>query len=384
MTTTPETTGTAGTAGTTGTTGPAEAAAAAERAQRERTAHAALERTRALLDPALRAWVRRLPAPVARVASYHFGWTDEAGRPATGPAGKALRPALVLGCAEAVGGHAEAALPPAVAVELVHNFSLLHDDILDGDATRRHRPTAWKVFGPSAALLAGDALLIHASRVLSEQPGHPPAVVGLRWLSEATTQLIEGEQSDLAFEERTRVTLAECLAMSERKTAALLSCSCALGALWGGGEPERVAALRRFGTHLGLAFQIADDLLGIWGAPEVTGKPAGADLAARKKSLPVAAALDSGTPAGRRLAERYAEPAPGRGAPRPGPAQAAQAAEVAELTALVEEAGGRAWAERAADEQLGLALAALAAARPARPAAERLAALAGLAARRDH
>ncbi|RKN38130.1 polyprenyl synthetase family protein [Streptomyces hoynatensis] len=357
-------------------------------AQQDRTARAALERARTLLDPALRAWVHRLPGPVARVASYHFGWTDGAGRPASGTAGKALRPALVIGCAEAVGGTAQAALPPAVAVELVHNFSLLHDDILDGDATRRHRPTAWKVFGASAALLAGDALLIHAGRVLSDQPGHPLSVTGVRWLSEATTQLIEGEQSDLAFEERAHVTLAECLAMSERKTAALLSCACALGALWGGGAPEQVDALRRFGTHLGLAFQIADDLLGIWGAPEVTGKPAGADLAARKKSLPVAAALDSGTAAGRRLAERYAGPRAGQAAGGPderlsgGPA--AQAAEVAELTALVEEAGGRAWAERAAGEQLDLALACLEAARPARSAAAELAALARLAARRDH
>ncbi|WP_240796203.1 polyprenyl synthetase family protein [Streptomyces sp. RFCAC02] len=257
-------------------------------------ARAALSQGRALVDPALRTWVGRLPEPVARVASYHFGWTDAEGRPTDDPGGKALRPTLVLTCAEAVGGEAGAALPPAVAVELVHNFSLLHDDILDGDTTRRHRATAWTVFGSPAALLAGDALLTHAGRVLTDEGAGQREITGLRWLMDATMQLIEGERSDIDFETRADVTLAECLAMTERKTASLLGCSCALGALWGGGTQAQVAALRRFGTHLGMAFQLADDLLGIWGDPRVTGKPAGADLAVRKKSLPVVAALDSG------------------------------------------------------------------------------------------
>ncbi|WP_326600040.1 polyprenyl synthetase family protein [Streptomyces sp. NBC_01803] len=346
-------------------------------ADEQRTAREALRRARALLDPALRDWVRRLPAPIARVASYHFGWTDSAGRPESAPGGKALRPALVFACAEAVGAPAEAALAPAVAVELVHNFSLIHDDILDGDATRHHRATAWRVFGSSSALLAGDALLIHATRVLTEQHGPDMAATGVRWLSEATTQLIEGEYTDLAFEERSHVTLAECLAMTERKTAVLLACSCALGALWGGGSPQRTEALRRFGTHLGIAFQLADDLLGIWGDPAVTGKPAGADLTVRKKSLPVVAALDSGTDAGRRLAELYGGP------DRPDPA-APDPAETARLTALVEEAGGRAWAEETAGEQLRLALDCLRTADIPPPAAAPLAALARLASRRDH
>ncbi|MDT0345613.1 polyprenyl synthetase family protein [Streptomyces litchfieldiae] len=343
------------------------------------TALDVLRRTRALLDPALREWVHRLPAPVARVASYHFGWTDSAGRTDTAPAGKALRPALVLGCAEAVGAPPEEALAPAVAVEFVHNFSLLHDDILDGDTTRRHRATAWTVFGSATALLAGDALLIHAGRVLTEQPARLATVTGINWLCEATTQLIEGEHTDLSFEERTQVSLDECLAMTERKTAALLAVSCALGALWGGASPERTEALRRFGTHLGMAFQLADDLLGIWGDPAVTGKPAGADLASRKKSLPVVAALDSGTPAGRRLAGMYLPVDGAKSAARNGQNKE----ETAQLAALVEEAGGRAWAERTAEEQLRLALASLAAAAPEEPAGTRLTALAKLACHRD-
>jgi geranylgeranyl diphosphate synthase, type I len=348
---------------------------APDTARERRTAREALRRARVLLDPALREWVECLPAPVARVASYHFGWTDSAGRPDIAPAGKALRPALVFGCAAAVGSPARAALAPAVAVELVHNFSLLHDDILDGDTTRRHRATAWAVFGSSAALLTGDALLIHASRVLSDRAAGPRTGIGIRWLSEATTHLIEGEHTDISFEERSHVSLAECLAMTEAKTAALLACSCALGSLWGGGTPEQTEALRRFGKHLGMAFQLADDLLGIWGDPAVTGKPAGADLASRKKSLPVVAALDSGTPAGRRLAELYV----GQG----GSAAEDEEAEVSRFAELVAEAGGRSWAERAAEEQLELALDSLREARPADPAATDLAALATLAVRRD-
>ncbi|WP_062215448.1 polyprenyl synthetase family protein [Streptomyces sp. NBRC 109706] len=341
----------------------------------QQAAKEVLHRARVLLDPALRTWVHRLPPPVARVASYHFGWTDSAGRPDSAPTGKALRPALVFSCAEAVGGSADEALGPAVAVELVHNFSLLHDDILDGDTTRRHRATAWTVFGSSSALLAGDALLIHACRVLSEEDALPRTLTGLRWLSESTTQLIEGEQTDLHFEERSRVALGECLLMAERKTASLLACACALGALWGGGDQAQTEALRRFGHHLGVLFQLTDDLLGIWGDPAVTGKPAGADLASRKKSLPVVAALDSGTPAGRRLAELYAEddPESDEGATPP-----------SVLADLVVEAGGREWAEHAVADQLALAEGALATADVAKEAAERLTALLRLVGQRDH
>jgi geranylgeranyl diphosphate synthase type I len=326
-----------------------------------------LRRTRALLDPALRSWAQRVPPPLDRVVSYHLGFTDAAGRPARSPAGKALRPALALSCAEAVGGRAADALLPALAVELTHNYSLLHDDVLDGDVTRRHRPTAWRVFGVPAALLAGSALQSQALRVLASDPVAERAARGVRWLTETTTLLIAGEQSDLDFERADRVTPSDAWAMAGRKTAVLLGCACALGALWGGAEPGRTAALRRFGTHLGLAFQLTDDLLGIWGDPAVTGKPARADLAAGKKSLPVVAALASGTPAGRRLAGCYGTPG----------------ADPQRLAALVEAAGGRAWAERAAARQLALAHSALRAAGPAPAAAAALAGLARLVAARD-
>lgn len=179
--------------------------------------------------------------------------------------GKAIRPALALLSAEAVGGPAVAALRPAAAVELVHDFSLLHDDVMDGDRTRRHRPTAWTVFGVSPAILAGDALLTLAFDVLATG-GHPVTAEATRIFSTAVQELLDGQSADVAFEERRDVGPAECLSMAVGKTGALLGCACGLGALFGGGDPEQVEHLVAFGRDLGLAFQLVDDLLGIWGS----------------------------------------------------------------------------------------------------------------------
>src|SRR5207248_643177 len=131
------------------------------------------------------------------------------------------------------------------------------------------RATVWRVFGVSAAILAGDALLALAVEVLAGS-GHPAALAGVRMLASAVRALVDGQSLDTAFESRDDVTLAECVRMAESKTAALLGCSCALGALLGDGSAEQVSRLREFGTHLGLAFQLVDDLLGIWGDPVVT------------------------------------------------------------------------------------------------------------------
>ncbi|GLW63472.1 dimethylallyltransferase [Actinomadura rubrobrunea] len=339
--------------------------------------------SRALIGPALRAAVDAMPDGVRAVAAYHFGWQDEHGRPAAGGAGKALRPALALLSAEAVGGSAVDGLPAAVAVELTHNFSLLHDDVMDRDRTRRHRPTAWSVFGANAAILAGDALLACAFASLADAAdggAGPPsagrsdgvAAAAVRALGRAVLDLVEGQCADVAFEERTDVDVPECLRMAGRKTGALLAASCALGAAYAGAEPPRVGALRRFGERIGLAFQLVDDLLGIWGDPAVTGKPVHSDLRSRKKSLPVVAALASGTRAGDALSRLYL---------RDGPMSEEEAARAA---ALVDEAGGRAWARRRARRLKAEAFAALDAAAPAdRPRAE-LRALADLVTDRDH
>jgi geranylgeranyl diphosphate synthase, type I len=298
---------------------------------------------RDLVSPAIARWLERLSPEVRTVAAYHLGFVDADGN-ATGdrPGGKALRPALALLSARAAGSPPERGVAAAAAVEFVHNFSLLHDDIMDGDTERRHRPTAWTVFGVGSAILAGDALLCLAQDILITDPA-PQAVWAARCLSAAVHRLIAGQGSDLAFERREDVTLDECLQMAGDKTAALMACACSIGAIGVGAPAELAMGLAGFGAHAGLSFQLTDDLLGIWGAPEVTGKPVRADLRARKKSLPVVAALTGGSQAGQDLAAMLSSP------------DALDEDDLLRAADLVEAAGGREWAEAEADAQLAAA-----------------------------
>jgi geranylgeranyl diphosphate synthase type I len=304
--------------------------------------------TRELVQPALRQAVAELDPRLRRVVSYHLGWVDEHGQPDSAGGGKALRPAIALLAAEAVGGSAESALPGAVAVELVHNFSLLHDDVMDGDEQRRHRATVWRVFGTPAAILAGDALLTLAMEIL-DRAG---AASASSCLTTAVQRLITGQALDVDFERRTDVTLEECLDMAAGKTAALMRCAAELGALLAGADTRAQRLTGEFGHHLGMAFQLVDDLLGIRGAPEVTGKPVLADLRVRKKSVPVVAALCSGTPEAVALQEFYRRPEP----PTEG--------EPATMAELIERSGALAWTEDEAQRYLGSAQACLAELQP--------------------
>jgi geranylgeranyl diphosphate synthase, type I len=336
-----------------------------------RPAREVLAWSRGLVEPAVRAAVEELPPAMRHIAGYHFGWWDEHGNPAQVNGGKAIRPALTMLSAQAVGATATVAVPAAVAVELVHNHTLLHDDVMDGDLTRRHRRSAWSVFGVNAAILAGDALLALALDVLAGC-GHPTSIEGIRMLGAAVQQLLEGQNADLSFERRVEVEPAECVRMANGKTAALLGCACAVGTVFGGGAPEQVGYLRAFGIHLGLAFQHVDDLLGIWGDPAVTGKPVHSDLRSHKKSLPVVAALSSPTPAGQELAALYHREAP------------LSEAELVRAAELIERAGGRAWSHAQADDLLAQAMQDLRCAAPMPQAAAELATLARLATHRDH
>jgi geranylgeranyl diphosphate synthase type I len=287
----------------------------------------------------MRAAVDRLADPVRHVARYHFGWCDVQGRPietADSGGGRAIRPALVLLSAQAVGGTADRAVPAACAVELVHNFSLLHDDLMDRDPTRRRRAACWSVFGASAAILAGDALLALAFDVLGRSGRSVDAENAL--LSGVLLKMVDGQGADISFEERTDVDLVECIRMAAGKTGALLAGACALGASTGGGTPDQVEYLRRFGEHLGLAYQCLDDVRGIWGDPLATGKAGRSDLVNRKKTLPVVATLCSGTAAGRELARLYQGDGP------------LPPADVARAAKLIETAGGRDWTEAQAVE----------------------------------
>jgi geranylgeranyl diphosphate synthase, type I len=213
---------------------------------------------------------------------------------------------------------------------------------MDGDTERRHRPTAWTVYGVGAAILAGDALLTLAQDLLLEGPA-PQGLWASRCLNAAVHRLIAGQGADLAFERREDVTLEECKQMAGDKTAALMACACSIGAIYVGAPAGLAMGLAGFGAHVGLAFQLTDDLLGIWGAPEVTGKPVMSDLRARKKSLPVVAALTSGTEAGRELGELLAKP------------EALTEDELEHGAGLVEAAGGRDWVEAEADSALASA-----------------------------
>ncbi|WP_037678974.1 polyprenyl synthetase family protein [Streptomyces albus] len=329
---------------------------------------AAVALARETVPPALLDWIARLGPDLATLCGYQMGLCDAdgvpagagaatanaaPGRPATGTSrrsggGKLVRPALALATAAAAGAEAKEALPAALAAELVHNFTLLHDDVMDGDRVRRHRPAAWVRFGTPLTILAGDGLLALAFEVLSSNPSPGGADVAGD-LARALRQLCLGQGRDLlaapaaappatpdAAADVTAGALRgtgteDCLRTLEAKTGALLGFACRAGAAYAGAPSTVLEAFERFGSRLGLAFQLQDDVLGIWGHAGSTGKPALSDLRARKRSAPVVAALASDTAPGRRLAELYARPGP--------PSEN----ELALAASLVEEAGGRAW-----------------------------------------
>jgi geranylgeranyl diphosphate synthase type I len=310
-----------------------------------RTVPAALSRARRLLDPALRDRVGRLPPEIRRVIEYHLGFVDAEGRPADGDGGKALRPALAFLSAEAAGAPAEVGLAGAVAVELVHNFSLLHDDVMDHDLERRHRPTAWALFGVGAAIVTGDALMAEAIATLLD-PTTPERTRAASALTSAAAGMTAGQAQDLSFASLLDVSTEDCLAMCANKTGALLSCSASIGAILAGADDTTINALAGFGMHLGLAFQAVDDLLGIWGRPEATGKPVAGDLREHKKTLPVVMALGSPGPDRDQLAALLSD-------------GALTEESVALAAELVERCGGRSGCAEVAEREMELALGSL-------------------------
>ncbi len=281
------------------------------------------------------------PALVYGMMQYHMGWVDQNFTPQQINPGKRLRPIFLLLACEAQGGDWPMALPAAAAVELLHNFSLIHDDIEDRDTTRRGRPTLWTLWGEAQAINAGDALFSIAYQALINLP---PALYKPAWerFSLTVLHLTEGQCRDIAFENASNVSETEYLQMIEGKTAALLALCCELGGLCAGAPPEKVAALAEFGHMLGLGFQMEDDLLGLWGEPTETGKPVGSDLIHHKKTLPILHGL-AHSPA---LTELLAAPA-------------LDEATVARGLQLLEEAGSRAYTRARSAEYHRLAMAAL-------------------------
>jgi len=286
-----------------------------------------------------------------QMVRYHLGFPEMAGGEGRGFSGKRVRAALCLLACEAAGGEPPAAAPAAAAIELLHSFTLLHDDIADRDELRRGRPTVWHRWGVGEAITAGDALFALAQITMGRiaRAGVPAATASAvtREFNEAVLAVCEGQQLDLSYEGRSDVSVEDYLHMIARKTAVLFSATAGIGAQIAGAPAAVAGALREFGRHLGVAYQIRDDVLGIWGQPDELGKPVGSDLRRNKRSLPIVHALaTAGEKGARELAARLA-----RGIESDREAEQAAAG--------LERLGSREFCERMARESLGQALRAL-------------------------
>jgi geranylgeranyl diphosphate synthase, type I len=275
---------------------------------------------------------------------YHMGWLDRDFAPATAKTGKLIRPLLVLLTTQAAGGDWHTAVPASAAIELVHNFSLIHDDIEDHSPTRRGRETLWHIWGIPLAVNAGDAMFAVAhlalNRLCTTGVSAEIVVQALRRFDETCLALTQGQQADMLFESRLdEVTVPEYLAMITGKTSVLVSLCTELGALIAGQPPEKVAHYAAFGLNVGLAFQVLDDILGIWGDEALLGKSATTDIATRKKTLPVLYGL-AHSPELRAL---YAQPEVGDEF-------------VPQVVQLLEQVGARPYAEAQAEHYSALAL----------------------------
>lgn len=296
------------------------------------------------IEADLQAVVRQADGPglaeLHGMLAYHMGWEGEgAGLRATG---KRVRPMLVLLTCAAASGDWQAALPGASAVELIHNFSLIHDDIQDGSETRRGRPTLWTRWGEAQAINAGDALFALAHLALQGLEGAIYAQAA-QLLPQTSLQLTQGQYMDLAYETRAELSLADYWPMVRGKTAVLMAACTRLGALVAGAKDTALDAFSRFGMQLGLAFQAHDDILGAWGDEAETGKSAHSDLLSGKKSLPVLFGLE------------HSEEFKGRWA-----AGVADEKEASELAAMLQAAGAQDYAEAQVQKLTSEALEALA------------------------
>lgn len=294
---------------------------------------------------------------------YHLGWLDRHLEPVQSDGGKRIRPWLCLLACAAVGGDAARALPAAAAIELLHNFSLIHDDIEDNSPLRRHRETVWAIWGVPQAINVGDGMLM-LSRLalhrLRERGVAADRVLQVaRMLDDTCLRLCQGQYLDISFEERSDITVEEYLFMIGGKSASLIAASAEIGAALGTDDAAMVAAYRDFGWELGLAFQMVDDILGIWGDPAVTGKSAASDILSRKKTLPILYTLARGDARSQALHSLYARPN-------------LDDTDIARVVELLEQSGALADVQARAETHTDRALAALARTGIVGPAQEQL------------
>ena len=299
--------------------------------------------------------------------TYHMGWTGEgAGREA---AGKRIRPMIVLLATASAGADWKPSLPAAAAVELMHNFSLVHDDVQDNSDKRRGRETVWKKWGVPMAINVGDAMFVMSNQAMMDLiKTHPASTVvqAATILYNTCLDLTRGQFLDMSYEERNDLSLEDYWPMVGGKTSALLSACTHIGALLGNAGEAEQEAYRQFGYHLGLAFQVQDDILGIWGDEAVTGKSAASDLVEGKNSLPVLYALGKQG----KFAERWKQ----------GPITAS---EVKEVASQLEDEGGRNYAEEMSEKETQIALEHLSKANPRGAAGEAMLELANMLLKRN-
>jgi geranylgeranyl diphosphate synthase, type I len=260
------------------------------------------------LDATLRQVVDSAPIETpdyAVMLRYPLGWVDANNQPYHQQTGKRIRPILLLLCNEAAGGKWEDALFAAAAAELLHNFSLVHDDIQDNSPMRHGRSTVWKIWGGPNAINAGDALfaLAYISLTRLAECGIEPSIMVDCWriFNSTVLELTRGQHLDMRFENESNVSVDDYISMISGKTAALVACCAEIGALIGSSDHALASRYANFGLNLGIAFQIRDDILGIWGDADVTGKSVATDIVSRKKSLPVLYGLQQNT----KLVELY-------------------------------------------------------------------------------
>jgi geranylgeranyl diphosphate synthase type I len=305
------------------------------------------------LEHSLAPLLEGLAKPIGEMIKYHLGWNQ------SGAAGKRIRPALTCLCCAAVSGDWQIALPAASAIEWIHNFSLIHDDIQDESATRRGRETLWVRTGVAQAINTGDAVFslarLTTQRLASAELDPHTILHAQELLDQACLDLTIGQHLDMDFETRTNVQIDEYMAMINGKTAALLYATCALGALLGRADQERCELFGDFGRNLGLAFQMHDDLLGIWGDPVRTGKPAGDDILTRKKTLPILYGIETSE----EVRSLWAQ-------------DSAADVDVAGIIAALDNSNARQYVSEKAEQFTQIALSALSQARPLQPYAQEL------------
>ena len=206
--------------------------------------------------------------------------------------GKRIRPTLALIASALFGGNEKDVLPAALALEVFHNFTLLHDDVMDKAEVRRGRPTVHVKWDENTAILSGDQMLIEAYKLLSDVPADKLPQV-LKWFNEMATGICEGQQYDVDFEHQSQVTIDDYMMMIEKKTSVLLAYALKIGGYIAGASTAQLEALYQYGLHIGLAFQIQDDILDVYGDPKTFGKAIGGDICCNKKTLLLLTALET-------------------------------------------------------------------------------------------